>query len=82
MSVYLYSLFCCVQAVEQTLLSRDSAVSFVLEKGETLLTLLHSPSITDNMSRLQADYKELCGKAKVCSQRLQKQSFECNSYIC
>uniref|UniRef100_A0A8C1T562 Spectrin repeat containing, nuclear envelope 1a n=1 Tax=Cyprinus carpio TaxID=7962 RepID=A0A8C1T562_CYPCA len=52
------------KAVEQMLLSRDSAVSFVLEKGETLLTLLHSPSITDNMTRLQADYQELCSSAR------------------
>jgi len=58
-------MFFCVQAVELLLVSRDSAVSFVLEKGESLLTLLHSPSITDNMTRLQADYKELCGSARV-----------------
>lgn len=55
----------CFQAVEQMLLSRDSAVSFVLEKGETLLTLLHSPSITDNLTRLQTDYQELCFSARV-----------------
>ncbi|XP_043075052.1 nesprin-1 isoform X1 [Puntigrus tetrazona] len=61
------------KAVEQTLLSRDSAVSFVLEKGETLLTLLHSPSITDNMTKLQADYKELCGSARTHVHRLDAQ---------
>uniref|UniRef100_A0A8C2KL13 Spectrin repeat containing, nuclear envelope 1a n=1 Tax=Cyprinus carpio TaxID=7962 RepID=A0A8C2KL13_CYPCA len=61
------------KAVEQTLLSRDSAVSFVLEKGETLVTLLHSPSITDNMIRLQADYQELCGSARTHVHRLEAQ---------
>ncbi|XP_016311636.1 nesprin-1-like isoform X6 [Sinocyclocheilus anshuiensis] len=61
------------KAVEQTLLSRDSAVSFVLEKGETLVTLLHSPSITDNMTRLQADYQELCGSARTHVHRLEAQ---------
>ncbi|XP_073712130.1 nesprin-1 isoform X2 [Misgurnus anguillicaudatus] len=59
------------KAVEQTLLSRDSAVSFVLEKGETLLTLLHSPSITDNLTRLQTDYQELCCSARTHVQRLE-----------
>lgn len=62
----------CVQAVEQTLLSRDSAVSFVIEKGETLLTLLHSPSITDNMTRLQTDYQEMCCSARVSAHSPQK----------
>uniref|UniRef100_A0A8B9L4Z7 Spectrin repeat containing, nuclear envelope 1a n=1 Tax=Astyanax mexicanus TaxID=7994 RepID=A0A8B9L4Z7_ASTMX len=47
------------KAVEQALLSRNSAVSSVLEKGETLLSLLHSPSIKENMDRLQTDYKGL-----------------------
>uniref|UniRef100_A0A8C1YUK6 Spectrin repeat containing, nuclear envelope 1a n=1 Tax=Cyprinus carpio TaxID=7962 RepID=A0A8C1YUK6_CYPCA len=61
------------KAVEQTLLSRDSAVSFVLEKGETLVTLLHSPSITDNMIRLQADYQELCGSTRTHVHRLEAQ---------
>ncbi|XP_067272909.1 nesprin-1 isoform X4 [Pseudorasbora parva] len=61
------------KAVEHSLLSRDSAVSFVLEKGESLLTLLHSPSITDNMSRLQADYQELCGSARTHVHRLEGQ---------
>ncbi|TRY57107.1 hypothetical protein DNTS_023982 [Danionella cerebrum] len=59
--------------VEQTLISRDSAVSFVLEKGETLLSLLHSPSITENMSKLQADYQELCSSARAYVQRLEAQ---------
>uniref|UniRef100_A0A8C1T6X1 Spectrin repeat containing, nuclear envelope 1a n=1 Tax=Cyprinus carpio TaxID=7962 RepID=A0A8C1T6X1_CYPCA len=57
----------------QMLLSRDSAVSFVLEKGETLLTLLHSPSITDNMTRLQADYQELCSSARTHVHKLEAQ---------
>uniref|UniRef100_A0A8C2DGG1 Spectrin repeat containing, nuclear envelope 1a n=1 Tax=Cyprinus carpio TaxID=7962 RepID=A0A8C2DGG1_CYPCA len=61
------------KAVEQMLLSRDSAVSFVLEKGETLLTLLHSPSITDNMTRLQADYQELCSSARTHVHKLEAQ---------
>ncbi|XP_052391485.1 nesprin-1 isoform X1 [Carassius gibelio] len=61
------------KAVEQTLRSRDSAVSSVLEKGETLVTLLHSPSITDNMIRLQGDYQELCGSARTHVHRLEAQ---------
>ncbi|XP_048062412.1 nesprin-1 isoform X1 [Megalobrama amblycephala] len=61
------------KAAEHSLLSRDSALSFVLEKGESLLTLLHSPSITDNMTRLQADYQELCGSARTHVHRLEGQ---------
>uniref|UniRef100_A0A8B9RI12 Spectrin repeat containing, nuclear envelope 1a n=1 Tax=Astyanax mexicanus TaxID=7994 RepID=A0A8B9RI12_ASTMX len=53
------------KAVEQALLSRNSAVSSVLEKGETLLSLLHSPSIKENMDRLQTDYKGLRTAARV-----------------
>lgn len=55
----------CVQALEQALLSRDSALSAVMEKGKTLLSLLHSPSIMENMDRLQSDYQELCNAARV-----------------
>uniref|UniRef100_A0AAR2JHF7 Spectrin repeat containing, nuclear envelope 1b n=1 Tax=Pygocentrus nattereri TaxID=42514 RepID=A0AAR2JHF7_PYGNA len=59
------------KAVEQALLSRNSAVSSVLEKGENLLSHLHSPSIRENMDRLQANYKELCTAARAQVQRLE-----------
>lgn len=55
----------CVQVLEQSLLSRDSALSAMMEKGKTLLSLLHSPSIMENMDRLQSDYRELCDTARV-----------------
>ncbi|XP_022518839.2 nesprin-1 isoform X7 [Astyanax mexicanus] len=59
------------KAVEQALLSRNSAVSSVLEKGETLLSLLHSPSIKENMDRLQTDYKGLRTAARAQVQKLE-----------
>lgn len=51
--------------MEQSLLSRDSALGAMMEKGKILLSLLHSPSITENMDRLQSDYRELCNTARV-----------------
>lgn len=61
-----------VQALEQSLLSRDSALNAMMEKGKTLLSLLHSPSITENMGRLQSDYRELCNTARVRPAHTQK----------
>uniref|UniRef100_A0A8B9L0L9 Spectrin repeat containing, nuclear envelope 1a n=1 Tax=Astyanax mexicanus TaxID=7994 RepID=A0A8B9L0L9_ASTMX len=49
------------------LLYKDS----VLEKGETLLSLLHSPSIKENMDRLQTDYKGLRTAARAQVQKLE-----------
>ena len=37
----------------------------MVEKGEALLASVHYPSVRDNMLRLQADYADLCGTAKV-----------------
>lgn len=54
-----------VQVLEQSLLSRDSALSAVMEKGKTLLSLLHSPSIMENLDGLQSDYQELRNTARV-----------------
>ncbi|MCJ8743979.1 hypothetical protein PDJAM_G00100910, partial [Pangasius djambal] len=59
------------KVLEQSLLSRDSALSAMMEKGKTLLSLLHSPSITENMDRLQSDYRELCNSARTQVQKLE-----------
>lgn len=37
----------------------------VMERGETLLDSVKDPTISENMSKLQADYTELCSAAKV-----------------
>ncbi|XP_062858462.1 nesprin-1 isoform X4 [Trichomycterus rosablanca] len=60
-----------LKAVEQALMSRDSAVSAVLEKGKTLLHHLYSPSITENLDRLQDEYKELCAAARTQVQKIE-----------
>ncbi|XP_060722109.1 nesprin-1 isoform X2 [Tachysurus vachellii] len=59
------------KVLEQTLLSRDSALSAMMEKGKTLLSLLHSPSITENMDRLQSEYQELCNTVRSRVQKLE-----------
>ncbi|KAF4071108.1 hypothetical protein AMELA_G00281340 [Ameiurus melas] len=59
------------KVLEQTLLSRDSALSAMMEKGKVLLSLLHSPSITENMDRLQSDYRELCNTARTQVQKME-----------
>ena len=45
--------------------SHESAVRSVIEKGEALLDTVRDPTISDNMSRLQTDYKDICTTAKV-----------------
>ncbi|GAA6076171.1 nesprin-1 isoform X1, partial [Tachysurus ichikawai] len=59
------------KVLEQTLLSRDSALSAMMEKGKTLLSLLHSPSITENMDRLQSEYQELYNTVRSRVQKLE-----------
>lgn len=36
-----------------------------MEKGEVLLETVHDPTISDNLSRLQTDYQDICTAAKV-----------------
>lgn len=43
----------------------------VIEKGEALLEIVHDPNISENMTKLQNDYQDLCNTAKVCM------SFKC-----
>ncbi|TSR99415.1 Nesprin-1 [Bagarius yarrelli] len=61
------------KVLEQSLLSRASALSAMMEKGKTLLSLLHSPSINQIMEQLQSDYQELCITARTRVQNLEAQ---------
>lgn len=45
--------------------SHESTVNSVIEKGEALLEIVHDPTISENMTKLQNDYHDLCNKAKV-----------------
>ncbi|XP_056150129.1 nesprin-1-like [Lampris incognitus] len=68
------------KALLQTVQSHDGAVRSVVEKGEALLALVHSPSIRDNMSRLHNDYKKLCGTALAHEENLEVQVKEQEAY--
>lgn len=45
--------------------SHESSVRSVIEKGEALLEIVHDPTVSENMTKLQNDYQDLCNKAKV-----------------
>uniref|UniRef100_A0A672NJW8 Nesprin-1-like n=1 Tax=Sinocyclocheilus grahami TaxID=75366 RepID=A0A672NJW8_SINGR len=47
-----------------------SAVKSVIEKGDALLKTIRDPSISEDISKLKADYQELCNDAKVHVQSL------------
>lgn len=66
--MFLLSMFCsflCVQTIQQTIQSHESAVKSVIEKGEALLNVVNDSTINENMKKLQADYQDLCLAAKV-----------------
>lgn len=56
----------CLQTIQQTVQSHDSAVRSVIEKGAALLDTVHDSTVGDNVRKLQADYQDLCLAAKVC----------------
>lgn len=45
--------------------SHEPAIKFVIEKGEALLETVRDPTISENMTKLQTDYQDLCNTAKV-----------------
>lgn len=45
--------------------SHESSVKSVIEKGEALLEIVHDSTISENVTKLQNDYQDLCNKATV-----------------
>ncbi|XP_037550764.1 nesprin-1 [Nematolebias whitei] len=58
------------KTIQQTVKSHESAVKSVVEKGEVLLEVIHDPTISENMKKLQADYQDLCLAAQTHVQNL------------
>ncbi|XP_028808913.1 nesprin-1 isoform X6 [Denticeps clupeoides] len=69
------------KSLQQTALSRASAVRSVVEKGQSLQDAFQCPSIRQNIERLQTDYKDLCSAAKVNVQKVEEQVKEQEVYF-
>ncbi|XP_076155328.1 nesprin-1 isoform X4 [Alosa pseudoharengus] len=68
------------KTLQQTVQSHESAMRSVMERGEALLDSVKDPTISENMSKLQADYTELCSAAKARVQSLSERVREHEEY--
>ncbi|KTF86540.1 hypothetical protein cypCar_00031779 [Cyprinus carpio] len=68
------------KTIQQTIQSHESAVKSVIEKGDGLLETIRDPSVSENISKLKADYQELCNDAKVHVQSLMESVREHEDY--
>ncbi|RXM34120.1 Nesprin-1 [Acipenser ruthenus] len=51
------------KTIQQTVLSHESSVKSVIEKGRALLDIIRDPSVSNNMNKLQSEYHKLCNIA-------------------
>ncbi|RXM34940.1 Nesprin-1 [Acipenser ruthenus] len=58
------------KTIQQTVLSHESSLKSVIEKGQALLDTIRDPSVSNNMNKLQAEYHELCNIARTHVQNL------------
>ncbi|KAG2468780.1 SYNE1 protein, partial [Polypterus senegalus] len=48
------------KGIQQTVLSHESSVKSVIEKGEALLDTVRDATVSENMKKLQEEYQDLC----------------------
>ncbi|GCC32670.1 hypothetical protein chiPu_0011134 [Chiloscyllium punctatum] len=68
------------KAIQQTIVSHEPGIKLVIEKGQAVFELIHDPTVSDNLKRLQTDYQELCSTVMVCVQNLGEKVREHEDY--